>query len=153
PEALRGRHISEGLGNTAWERVEPYAKRALGGEEPTFQTRLAYKSWPTRDIRPTYQPHRDSSVRDPGVVGLSNDVSLIKASEIALRRSERMLERSQSTAHVGSFEVALADSDDARAGTVRWSDETYRMFGYQPGSFAVTHSTFFEFIHPEDRDR
>ena len=38
-------------------------------------------------------------------------------------------------------------------GTVRWSDETFRMFGYEPGAFAVTHASFFEYIHPEDRER
>ena len=46
-----------------------------------------------------------------------------------------MLERSQSTAHVGSWEVALVDTDGANAGSVRWSDETFRMFGHEPGAF------------------
>ena len=43
--------------------------------------------------------------------------------------------------------------DGAPAGSVRWSDETFRMFGYEPGAFPVDHARFFEFIHPEDRDR
>ncbi|HEY7376897.1 MAG TPA: ATP-binding protein [Polyangia bacterium] len=153
PEMLRGRHIRDVLGETAWQLVEPFAARALAGEEVTFETRLAYKSGPVRDIRATYTPHRDSGGRVRGFVVLSNDVTEIKAAEFALRRSERMLERSQSTAHVGSFEVALADTPDARAGTVRWSDETYRMFGYEPAAFPMTHPTFFQFIHPADRER
>jgi two-component system CheB/CheR fusion protein len=45
------------------------------------------------------------------------------------------------------------DIDGTRAGSVRWSDETFRMFGYEPGAFEVTHATFFEFIHPDDRER
>ena len=27
------------------------------------------------------------------------------------------------------------------------------MFGFEPGAFEVTHATFFEFIHPDDRER
>ena len=64
-----------------------------------------------------------------------------------------MLERSQSTAHVGSFEVTLVDTPARTRASVRWSDETFRIFGYEPGAFAVTHATFFEFIHPDDRER
>ena len=63
-----------------------------------------------------------------------------------------MLERSQSSAHVGSYEVALADSADGPKGTVRWSNETYRIFGYEPGAVPVSHSSFFDHIHPEDRE-
>src|SRR5262245_23091097 len=112
--------------------------------------RVPYKSGPARDIRDSYIQHLDSLSRSPGSVSLSNDISEIRAAERALRRSEHMLERSQSTAHVGSFEVTLADDDGLPAGSVRWSDETYRMFGYEPGAIAVSHSSFFEHIHPDD---
>src|SRR5262245_52844165 len=155
PEELRGHHLSEVLGADAWDRLRPYVERALKGEELTFETRVVYKNGPARDIRASYVPHLDSTGKVRGFVVLSNDLSEIKATELALRRSEHMLERSQSTAHVGSFEVTLADidADGVPAGTVRWSDETYRMFGLEPGSIPVTHASFFEFIHPDDRDR
>jgi two-component system CheB/CheR fusion protein len=153
PEELRGRHLRDVLGVSAWELLRPYAERALAGEEVTFESRVAYKRGPARDVRATYIPNKDSSGKVRGFVVLANDISEIRAAEQALRKSERMLERSQSTAHVGSFDVTLVDTDGERAGSVRWSDETFRMFGCEPGAFEVTHASFFEFIHPDDRER
>jgi PAS domain S-box-containing protein len=153
PEELPGRHIRDVLGPEAWAVLRPHVERALAGETVTFESRIPYHRGPARDIRATYVPHLDSRGKVRGFVVHSNDITELKAVEHALRRSEHMLERSQSTAHVGSWEVALTDSDVVRAGSVSWSDETFRMFGYEPGAFAVDHARFFEFIHPDDRDR
>jgi PAS domain S-box-containing protein len=153
PDEVRGRHVREVLGEPAWEHLRPYVERALAGEEVTFDSRIAFKHGPVRDVHASYSPHRDSSGRIRGFVVLSNDVTEIRAAERALRESERMLERSQTTAHVGSFEVMLADADGARAGEVRWSDETYRMFGYEPRAITITHTSFFDHVHPDDRPR
>jgi len=150
PDEVRGRHIRDVLGEPAWVLLKPYMERALAGEEVTFESRLAYKNGPVRHVRATYTPHRDSSGRVRGFVVLSNDITAIKAAEEALRESERMLERSQSTAHVGSFEVMVGGES---AGAVKWSDETYRMFGYAPREIAITHESFFDHIHPDDRAR
>jgi two-component system CheB/CheR fusion protein len=153
PEKIRGRHISEVLGEPAWEQLRPHIERALQGEEVTFETRIDYRNGGPRDIRASYSPHLDSRGKVRGFVVLSNDISEIRAAERALRRSEHMLERSQSTAHVGSWEVTIGEAQGVPAGTVRWSDELFRMFGREPGSLALTHASFFEFIHPEDRER
>jgi two-component system CheB/CheR fusion protein len=153
PEEVRGRHIRDVLGESAWTLLQPYMVRALAGEEVTFESRLEYKHGPVRHVRATYTPHRDSSGRVRGFVVLSNDITGIKAAEEALRESERMLERSQSTAHVGSFEVTVADAEGRQAGAVKWSDETYRMFGYAPREISITHESFFDHVHPDDRPR
>ncbi len=151
PEQIRGRHVSEVLGPTAWAMIRTYAERALAGEEVTFHHRLAYKSGPARDIRATYAPHFDASGRVRGFAVLSNDITEIRGAEAALRRSEHMLEHSQSTAHVGSWEVIFGSPGSP--GSLRWSDETYRIFGYQPGALEVTQALFFDtIVHPEDRD-
>jgi PAS domain S-box-containing protein len=153
PEELRGRHIREVLGPEAWAILRPLVERALAGEAVTFESRIRYQRGPARDIRAAYVPHLDSRGTVRGFVVHSNDLTELKAVENALRRSEHMLERSQSTAHVGSWEVALTDVDGVAAGSVRWSDETFRMFGHEPGAFPVSHARFFEFIHPDDRER
>jgi PAS domain S-box-containing protein len=91
PEWVRGRLASEVLGEPAFELVRPYVERALAGEEVTFDQRLAYRSGPARDVRATYSPHFNADGTVRGFVVLSNDVSEIRATEQALRRSEDQL--------------------------------------------------------------
>ncbi|QPD06333.1 MAG: hypothetical protein Nkreftii_004107 [Candidatus Nitrospira kreftii] len=52
---------------------------------------------------------------------------------------------------------AIAESDhwgwSNNNGTEIWSEEHYRVFGYEPGSVPATYETFKKALHPEDRDR
>ena len=36
---------------------------------------------------------------------------------------------------------------------LRWSDQVYRIFGYEPGDVEATNALFFEHVHPDDRAR
>jgi PAS domain S-box-containing protein len=151
PESIRGRHASEVLGSAAWEIIKPYFERVFAGEEVTFEQRMTYKTGFSRDVRATYIPHRDADGRVRGLMALVNDISEIRAAEAALRRIDDILEQSESIAHVGSWEAVLADGGPAR-GTLRWSNEAFRIFGYEPGSIEPTTDMFYGAIHPEDRE-
>lgn len=63
-----------------------------------------------------------------------------------LRRSEEILKIAQAIAHLGHWELDVED------GTVRWSDETYRILGYDPRDFEPNQDSLFNAIHPEDRE-
>jgi PAS domain S-box-containing protein len=63
----------------------------------------------------------------------------------ALRRSQTKLAEAQRLAHIGSWEWDLLTDE------VTWSDEMYRVYGYEPGAMTVRLGTFVEFVHPEDR--
>ena len=84
PEQIRGRHVSDVLGASAWASIQPYVERALAGEEVTFDDRLVYKSGPARDIRATYVPHFDGAGRVRGFVGLVNDITEIRSAESSI---------------------------------------------------------------------
>ena len=62
------------------------------------------------------------------------------------RHLELLLE-AQQIAHIGSWER------DLRTNQLWWSDECYRLFGYEPGSIAPSYPLFLNHIHAEDRDR
>jgi PAS domain S-box-containing protein len=62
----------------------------------------------------------------------------------ALRESELDLSRAQAVAHTGSWRL------DVRRNELRWSDETYRIFGKEQGA-ARHYETFLDAVHPADR--
>ena len=86
-----------------------------------------------------------------GFVGMINEIAKSPGVDEALRRSEHMLERSQSSAHVGSWEVTLVDHEGGRAGAVQWSDETYRLLGFEPGAVEISDAGFLDYVHPDER--
>lgn len=67
--------------------------------------------------------------------------------EATLNQQQRHLIEAQARAHLGSWEW------DIESGTVQWSDEQFRIFGYEPGSRAATYETFVMALHQQDRDR
>jgi PAS domain S-box-containing protein len=64
--------------------------------------------------------------------------------ELALAR--RQLVEAQQLARIGSWEW------DIPANTVTWSDELFRIYGYEPQSVEVGYERFVEHVHPEDRE-
>ena len=73
------------------------------------------------------------------------DITERKRAEEALRNNEKRLNRSQAIAHLGSWELDLANN------RLTWSDEVYRIFGLQPQEFGATYDEFLEAVHPDDR--
>jgi two-component system CheB/CheR fusion protein len=150
-EQIRGMHIRDLLGEAGWESVRPHLTRALAGEPVTFENQLRNKDGSLYEGNVSFVPHRDPNGCVRGVVVLINDVTARRAAERALRKSEQMLERSQSTAHVGSWEVELDEAGQVRSGSVKWSAETFRIFGFEPAALELTSTTFLDRIHPDDR--
>ncbi|MES9966899.1 MAG: ATP-binding protein, partial [Sedimenticola sp.] len=66
--------------------------------------------------------------------------------ERRLRESEANLAEAQRIAHVGSWSLDLSTNHLA------WSDEVYRIFEMEKGTFPATYEAFLECIHPDDRE-
>ncbi|MHC4170532.1 MAG: PAS domain-containing sensor histidine kinase, partial [Planctomycetota bacterium] len=64
--------------------------------------------------------------------GIFSDVTVRKVVEMSLRESQTNLALAQQIAHVGSWEWNL------ETGAISWSDETYRLFGFDPGQVEPT---------------
>lgn len=70
----------------------------------------------------------------------------LKCAELSLRQSEARLARAQKIARMGSWEWNL------KSGEIYWSDELYRIFGFEPGDPAVIRIDWMiGLINPEDR--
>jgi PAS domain S-box-containing protein len=148
-DEIIGRHVSEVLGDEAWEGVRPHIECALAGEVIAFDNRVVVHGV-RREVRASYVPHLDDDGRVLGLVVLVTDITETKAVEAALRRSERMLAQSQTTARVGSWEVTLDEGLQEVRGTSLWSSETYRILGCEPGTPASL-ALFYRCVHPDDR--
>ncbi len=83
-----------------------------------------------------------------GYLGLAQDISARKQVELALQASQQLLETAQAFGHVGSWVI-----DPEPGGRLNWSAETCRIFGFAPGEFDGEAQTFFQMIHPDDRER
>ena len=78
------------------------------------------------------------------IFGILQDVSQFKKAEEALQRSESRLNEAQSVAHISNFEM------DIRKNIHTWSDEYYRIFGFNKGDVEPSLELFLSFIHPDD---
>jgi PAS domain S-box-containing protein len=126
-EAFENRRITPGL---AKERVKVRARHADG-------------SWRIMDALGT------NLLDDPAVRGIVlniRDVTETELAEKALRESESNFKRAQKVSHTGSWYLNISNN------RLKWTEETYHIFGV-PFSTPLTHETFINCIHPEDRER
>lgn len=78
------------------------------------------------------------------IMGVGINVSERKQAEQVLRDSESILTKAQEIAKVGSWEY------DYKSNRMRCSDETFRIFGFQPGEVKPTLELFYGMVHPDD---
>lgn len=81
------------------------------------------------------------------MLGVVQDIDARKRTELALVDSELQLRQAQTLARIGNWQA------DIITGELHWSDEIYRIFGYEPGSFAASVEAFHAAIHPDDREK
>ena len=113
--------------------------RRLDGEYRWFLTRA--------------NPLRDKTGRIVKWYGTNIDIENLKRTEARLRQSEEELQRSQHylaeaqrLSHIGSW--AWSPVSNA---ILYWSEECYRILGYDPAQGLPSFESSFERIHPEDR--
>lgn len=117
------------------------------GDTETVEYRMKHKNGEWRWLRANitnllHQQHINAFVFN------YEDITERKKTEALIRQSERMMADAQKIAHVGSWELDITDKG---FGTLRWSDETFRIFGYSPGAIEVSVKKFYECAHPEDK--
>ncbi len=78
------------------------------------------------------------------IVGVEKDGRQLAEKEVI--DSEAGLAKAQRLAHIGNWAWDIA------SGKIVWSDETFRIFGHEPGSFSASYEKFIEAVHPDDRD-
>jgi PAS domain S-box-containing protein len=80
------------------------------------------------------------------LVCLHQDITERKEVETKLRKSEARLAEAQRIARLGSWEW------DVKTGEVSWSDETFRIYGFEPKEFVPTLDKLMDRVHPDERE-
>src|SRR3984957_5540995 len=105
-----------------------------------------------RTLQTTKVPLIEKSEKVVGIVGLHRDITRRKVAEQKLRQSEANLAAAQRIAHFGSVELDLLSLNNPEKNPVRWSDEVFRIFGYEPGEIEPSRRAFFRSVHPDERE-
>ena len=127
-EALRERGLSDGGAFELEARVR--------GKDGTYRWFLI------RD-----NPLRDEHGRIVRWYGTRTDIEDRKRAEEALKRSEGYLAEAQRLSHSGSWAYKSG------GGAVYWSEENFRIWGFDPQEGAPGLEIVRQRIHPDDRDR
>lgn len=79
---------------------------------------------------------------------LSRDLEQIVAVRTAsLQEATDLLKEAQRIGQMGHWEW------DIPGGTLRWSEEVYRLFGRSPDTLSSSYEAFLQAVHPDDRDK
>lgn len=131
---------------------EEFKKRIeRDGTVSGFECEVYRKDGSTVWVSETARAIRDERGKIVLYEGFLEDITARKRAEESLRKSEAHMALAQQVAHLGSWELDLTHLENVHANRLFWSDETFRIFGYKPGSVAVTTELFFSHVHPDDR--
>jgi diguanylate cyclase (GGDEF)-like protein/PAS domain S-box-containing protein len=133
-QAIR-KHTAQGK-RLAWDSVEVPGLRKDGREVPL---EISYGEF-TKEGRRYF-------------IGIVRDITERKRDQEALLRSNAVLKQAGQIANLGAWEIDIVHPDDMYANPLLWSDQVYRIFGYEPGEVEVTKPFFFERVHPDDRQK
>ena len=81
-------------------------------------------------------------------VAFALDLSELKRTEATLRKREAYLAESQRLAHTGSWAI-----DGTTREALYWSEEMFRIFGFDPQQGLPKRDEWLQRMHPEDRDK
>jgi two-component system, cell cycle sensor histidine kinase and response regulator CckA len=124
-------------------RLAAQTKQVIGAYDVEF--RIKRPDGSLRWIRDRAFPVKESSGQLIQVIGVAQDITDYKLAEQALSENRHFLEKAQEVGNIGSW-ISAPDA----LGELRWSLQTYRIFGLDPATRILV-ETFFSLVHPDDR--
>lgn len=98
-------------------------------------------------IRVMGRMRRETDDQPALLVGMIQDISHERARQQTLGTALQWLETASEIARLGYWYLDVAHQ------TLEWSEEVYRIHGYEPGAFTPLLDMAIEAYHPDDRDR
>jgi PAS domain S-box-containing protein len=88
---------------------------------------------------------KDRNGEPDGGLIIASDITEMKRAESELEHTKKRLQEAQEFAHLGYWEFNAINKEHF------WSDELYRIYGYQSHEFEITLENILGIIYPEDR--
>jgi PAS domain S-box-containing protein len=142
PQQYIGKNMCETHPPEVVKVVEVHLPMVLNGESISHET-----SFGGRIYHNTYSPIKNEEGEVEEFVLAVTDISERKQMEETLLRQKGLLNQAEAITHAGSWELDLANQK------LFWSDEVFRICGYEPQSFEVTFERGLEVIHKDDQER
>ena len=127
--------------------IEVWSEAVRTGEPTDVEQRLRRADGIYRWFRIRMHPLKDVHGRVVRWNCLLADIDERKQAEMMLRRSERSLAEAQKLAHCGSWSESVSTHE------ALWSQEWFRILGYDPATTQPSLELFLKRVHPEDRIR
>lgn len=113
--------------------------------------RIQHRNGEIRWLESRITPTLDINGQTVRIDGVTKDITEKKEVIEKLKKTHSHLLASQRIAHIGSWEIEFLKSGSLRRFEHFWTDETYRIFGYEPGQVEVDDDLFISHVHPHDR--
>lgn len=147
PEAIRGVHLREVIGEELYERNLPYIKGAMVGHRQLFDGEIRTPSGELRYTQASFIPDvAEGEVR--GVFVLVTDITERRRIEEEVERSRTRLTEAERIARLGSWEW------DIPGNRLTCSEGLYAIYGIAAEDFDGHYEpSNTDYIHPDDRKR
>lgn len=127
------------------ERINSIIEESMKtGSDYEFENRLIMPDGSIKFVRSKGTYIKNKEGRPIKSVGTLLDITEYKKTEERLVESRLKLEKAEEIARVGHWER------DFKAAKSYWSDEIYRILGYEPQSFKASEKAYERLIHPDD---
>ena len=111
----------------------------------SFETVRQAKDGRLIDVAITASPIKDPTGQIIGMSKVARDITERKRAEEELKRSQSRLADAQRIARVGSWDWDLV------TGKLSWSDQFFRLLGFEPREIEPSHGRYLACVHPDDR--
>ncbi|MEC4865601.1 MAG: PAS domain-containing protein [Jaaginema sp. PMC 1078.18] len=138
--------IQDIVGEANYQKLRPQIEQALAGQEVNFEGQFEQPAGYSRYYNVTYIPKFDASNNVKGFVVHGQDINDRVQTEKALRHSQDRLRMALESAQLGTWDW------DIKTDELDWDVRCKAILGL-PADADSSLDTFFEILHPDERER
>lgn len=149
-KSILGKELNMGDSLLSLAEPERYAyittiyDKVLAGEKIRYK-HIVDRGLGIENYQLTYSPLVDADGSRNSFMVTVRDITVEEKVLNEITQNQQLLQQAESIAHVGSWELDLVTNK------LYWSDEVFRICGYEPKAFEVTFESGMSVIHPDDQ--